>query len=117
MSASGQASARQQLDLAMTEAQWQRTITDLAETLGWLVYHTYDSRRSQPGFPDLCLVRDRIVFVEVKREHGRLTDDQARWWLALERASAEAHVWRPSDWPEVQVALKSRLLREDGEAR
>jgi hypothetical protein len=102
--------ARRQLDLAMTEAQWQRTITDLAETLGWLVYHTYDSRRSEPGFPDLVLVRagDRVVFAEIKRETGRLTDDQAQWWWALERAGAEIYVWRPSDWPQVEQTLTRR---------
>lgn len=100
--------ARRQLDLAMSEAQWQRTITDLAETFGWLVYHAYDSRRSEPGFPDLCLVRDRVIFAEIKRQHGRLTDDQARWWWALEQAGAEAYVWRPSDWPEVERTLRER---------
>ena len=50
-------------------------VVDLARTLGWRVYHTYDSRRSQPGFPDLVLVRERILFLELKSETGKLSHD------------------------------------------
>jgi VRR-NUC domain len=100
--------ARQTLDLAMTEKTWQQTIIDLAHTLGWLTYHTHDSRRSQPGFPDLVLVRDRIIFVELKSERGKLTADQEKWGWALYDAGAEIYDWRPSDWPQVKRILTRR---------
>ena len=41
----------------MTEKQFMAQVVELAKLKGWLVYHTYDSRRSEPGFPDLCMVR------------------------------------------------------------
>jgi hypothetical protein len=43
--------------VAIREADFQATIVETARTLGWLIYHTHDSRRSSPGFPDLVLVR------------------------------------------------------------
>ena len=66
-----------------TEKQWQATVTQLAQTLGWMVYHTHDSRRSEPGFPDLVLARDRIVaaYAELKTDKPSsvLSDSQVRW--------------------------------------
>ena len=46
----------------MTETELQDLVLKAAEWQGWLVYHTHDSRRSSPGFPDLAMVRrDRAV--------------------------------------------------------
>jgi hypothetical protein len=54
-----------------TEKQFMATVIEAAQTLGWLVYHTHDSRRSESGFPDLVGVRrDRILFIEVKPRRG-----------------------------------------------
>lgn len=57
-----------------SEAELQRMVTRLADTLGWtLQYHTHDSRRSQAGFPDLVLVhpgQGRIVYAELKTMKG-----------------------------------------------
>jgi len=92
--------------LAITEKQWQATVVKAARTLGWRVYHTYDSRRSQPGFPDLVIVRDRVVYLELKSEGGRLFRAQANWLAALGLAGAEVHVFRPSDWDLVSEVLR-----------
>ena len=102
----------------ITEAEWQRQVTDLASLRGWTWWHAPDNRpivaRSgkryvqpvRPGFPDLLLVRrERLVFAELKRETGVLTSDQAVWLAALEAAGAETHVWRPSDLAQVQEVL------------
>jgi hypothetical protein len=99
---------RHELDLAMSEAEWQRTVTELATTLEFEWYHTHDSRRSPAGFPDLVLVRERVIFTELKTEHGRLTNSQSDWIHRLHVAGAEAYVWRPSDWPEVERTLQER---------
>lgn len=40
------------------ERDFQAAVMELARLLGWRVYHTWDSRKSEPGFPDLVLVRD-----------------------------------------------------------
>lgn len=103
--------ARDVLDQAMTEKSWQQLVIDLAVTYGWTVYHTFDSRKSQPGFPDLVLVRgERLLFVELKREGAQLRLDQQAWAKALDaivaaNVTVERHTWRPSDWPTVQEAL------------
>lgn len=76
----------------MSEKQLQQGLVDAAGHCGWLVYHTHDSRRSEPGFPDLVLVhrdRLRIAFIECKSERGRMTTDQVKWIVALEDVAAE----------------------------
>lgn len=85
----------------MTEKQFQQAVTDLARLLGLLVYHPYDSRRSEPGFPDLTIVgRAGVLFRELKTTRGRLTPAQRKWIGALNEAGADADVWRPEHWPE-----------------
>jgi hypothetical protein len=89
-----------QLSGVVTEKQWQNTVVELAEWLGWWVFHDHDSRRNQAGFPDLCLVRPpRVAFVELKRESGRLTPTQTEVLGLLEACpGVETMVARPSDW-------------------
>lgn len=96
----------------MTEREFQQTVVDMARLLGWKVYHTHDSRRSEPGFPDLCLVRDRIVWLELKTESGRVSPEQASWIAALNAAGGTALVVRPSDLSRVEAALKKRTERK-----
>jgi hypothetical protein len=100
--------ARRRLDLALSEDEWQALVRDLARTLGYITYHTRNSRRSDKGFPDLVLARDRVIFAELKAQNGKLTQAQALWQAALLGAGAEAYVWRPSDWPEVERTLRGR---------
>jgi hypothetical protein len=84
---------------AMTEADLQAKIRNLARQRGFnLVYHTYNSRRSDSGFPDLVMVNDgRLVFAELKSQKKEPTPDQRRWLYALANTGAEVFVWRPSD--------------------
>ena len=69
----------------MTEKEFQAQIVELVGLLGGMVYHTYDSRRSASGFPDLTIVtRDRrLIFAELKNDRGRLTEYQKSWLEAL----------------------------------
>ena len=96
------------IDASMTEKEFQSQVLELAEATGWLCYHTYNSQRSQAGFPDLVLVRgDRLIFAELKREKGRVTSHQRAWLEALQQTiAAEVHTWRPSDWERVEQILK-----------
>jgi hypothetical protein len=83
------------------ERDFQAAVVKLAKTLGCLVYHTHDSRRSEAGFPDLVIVGRRgVMFRELKTEGGRLSPEQAKWINALQDAQAGAGVWRPGDWPK-----------------
>lgn len=94
---------------AMTELEFQAHVVALAVQLGWWTYHTHDSRRSEPGFPDLTMVRGtRLVFAELKRESGRVTPAQRRVHVLLEGAGHLVRVWRPSDWPIVVATLNGQ---------
>ena len=84
----------------MREDALQAQVEQIARSLGWLVYHTHDSRRSAAGFPDVVAVhprRGRIVWAELKSGKGRVSDAQHEWLDALTEAGAEVYVWRPAD--------------------
>jgi len=96
-------SAHTTLDRAMSEATWQRQITDLADQLGYLWYHNPDSR-----YPDLVLChpeRGVCYYIEVKAQKGRLSYAQQVWANALIAAGARYFCWRPSQWDEVRQVL------------
>ncbi len=98
----------------ISERDWQRQVTDAADLLGWSWCHFRPAMTSKgwrtpvsgplgSGFVDLVLVRgDRLVMVELKAEHGRLTIEQ-RTVIDLLRPAVEVHVWRPTD---LEIALE-----------
>lgn len=92
----------------MRERDWQAMVTAAAQHLGYLAYHTHDARRSQPGYPDLCLVRgERLVFLELKTERGRVRPEQQVWLDALSQVpGVVAMVARPSQWDDVLEILR-----------
>lgn len=76
----------------------QQQVYDRARQFGWRAYHTWDSRRSAPGFPDLILLRnERIIAAELKRQNAGPRPEQREWLQAFEDAGAEVYVWRPMD--------------------
>jgi hypothetical protein len=91
----------------LTEKEWLSQVIRLAELFQWKTYHTHDSRRSAPGFPDLVLVRrPRVIFAELKAQRGRLTPHQLDWFAELRACQQEIYVWRPEDAEKV-----ARILR------
>jgi hypothetical protein len=80
----------------ISEAQFQAMVIELARRRGFrlpdggpkgtpldLIYHDWDSRRSVPGFPDLCQCKPgkdgqpgRLIFAELKSEAGRVRPEQ-----------------------------------------
>ena len=100
--------AQQVMDKAMPEAEFSQWVKEEAESRRWLAYHTYRSKHSEPGYPDWCLVRGRrIIFAELKREKGKVTDAQDRWLQALSFIeNAEVYVWRPSGRPGIERVLE-----------
>lgn len=138
---------------AVTEAQLQRWVIDQARSLGWgvtlsarrkmleeaaqysvdappldgLIYHPRYSLGSEPGWPDLTLIRardKRLIFAELKAEKGVLSARQAEV-LDLLRClefdgtsidplanrfrvgpQVEVHVWRPSDIERITEVLR-----------
>lgn len=100
----------------------------LAITFGWRGYHTHNSQRSTPGFPDLCLVRrGRLIMAELKSQRGRATVEQTAWLTDLHEVAAaadihasyaqaermdnrtidpvlEVYLWRPMDYLDGTIA-------------
>jgi hypothetical protein len=91
-------------------------VKELATTCGWKrAYHTFDSRRSASGFPDLVLVRDRVVFLELKREAGKVSPAQRDWGHALLTAGAEFYLARPRHLDAIGAVLGRRGRPEPGD--
>jgi hypothetical protein len=95
----------------MNEKAFLKQVVALAKYLGWRHYHTFISKGSDPGFPDLVLVRQGfpVIFAELKSERGKLTESQGEWITLLSQNRLhQAFVWRPSDWDEIKVVLMER---------
>lgn len=87
----------------MSEKVFQQQVVSHALSRGYRVYHTYDSRRSDPGYPDLTMVRrGRLIFAELKSHKGRPTVAQKEWMSALRDVPGiEVYLWRPSDMDDI----------------
>ena len=99
----------------ITEKAFQGQVLEQADCLGWRHYHTFESRRSPAGFPDLVLVRrGRLIFAELKAEAGKLTAAQIDWYadlLAVQDAApgvVDVRAWRPSEWESIDDTLARR---------
>ena len=94
-------------DKLISEKIFMESIIDLARSTGWMVYHTYDSRRSTAGFPDLVMTKHkRLVIAEIKTETGKTSPAQDQWLETLRTArGVKVKLWRPSDWPEIERTL------------
>ena len=100
---------------AMTEAELQANILDMALKAGWLAFHIRPAMNKRgvwsspmqgnPGYPDLTLARNGIVFFfELKSEKGKLTVQQQEWYHALPNCL----IIKPHNWlsGEVESRLK-----------
>lgn len=91
-----------------TEKGFASGVIQLARMSGHLCYHTYDSRRSAAGFPDLVIVKagKPAIFAELKTQTGTRTPAQIEWGdELLATPGSEYKLWRPASWPEIQEAL------------
>lgn len=114
----------------MKEADFQRQVLEAATRLGWRTAHFRPAQNARgqwrtpvagdgKGFPDLVLVRDRIIFAELKTDSGRVRPDQRDWLDALSMATIDTAgcmecggapvdvvVWRPRDWDDIIAKLR-----------
>lgn len=101
---------------AISEAEFQRQVIQLAQLCGWKVAHFRPARvmvrgketwrtpceGDAAGFPDLVLASfGEVHFRELKSEKGKVSREQDDWLRAV-----GGKVWRPSDWPEIEKLLK-----------
>ena len=82
--------------LEIPESRVLEVVRHHAKSNGWLFYHTFDSRGSEPGFPDVVATNGkRLLFAELKSATGKLTIEQTQWIELLKHAGIDARVWRP----------------------
>jgi hypothetical protein len=103
----------------VTGAELMDAIVDVAHLTGWRVAHFRPARTADgwrtavqydgAGWPDLTLVRDRLVVVEVKGDRDRLRPEQHDWLESLAGAGVEAYVWGSVEWFDgtVNAVLKA----------
>lgn len=93
----------------LSERDWQELIVAAAKVHGWWTYHTLNSRGSVAGWPDLVLLRPpEALFVELKKQSGKLSTAQATVLELLRSCGLEVHVWRPADEAEVFARLERK---------
>lgn len=100
--------ARNALLRSISEADFQAVVVRKAELWGWWVWHDFSTQgRNQRGLPDLILVRPpRVLFVELKKQKGRVTPEQQGVLDMLARCpGVEVALWRPSDDAEIDAVL------------
>ena len=91
-----------------TERELTVWVTGLAKACGWLVHHNPDSRRVQPGIPDLVLLNPpQLLFIELKKlgRGSKLREEQKVWIDGLQRCGQEALVWTPAEIPSIWTRL------------
>ena len=70
--------------LPMTEGELHLEIRRALTLHSWRFYHTYNSRRSVPGLPDLVAIKPpRLLFIELKSPTGVLIREQQAWLETL----------------------------------
>jgi len=105
----------------VTEAQWQRVVTDALSLHGyaWLHVHplmtrsggwrTPTSGTMAAGWPDLVAMhptRGTTLFIELKAQRGVLSASQRHVHDLLRQAGHRVYVWRPNQLAEVLEALR-----------
>ena len=99
-----------------TETQFLGWVLDRAHLSGWSVVHFRAARTARgwrtpvqadgAGWVDLELVRERIVYAELKAAGRHLDPDQELWRRRLIAAGAEWHLWRPADRDAITEVLR-----------
>lgn len=99
-------------DHAMRERELQANVQELCTWLGLRFFHVHDSRRSQPGFPDLVIVgAGRVIFRELKAKGGRISPEQRDWIKDLNDAGADVRVWYVADWQAGTIRKELTALK------
>lgn len=98
------------------EDDFLKAVIKYARLKGWRTAHFRHARTEHgwrtavdgdgAGFPDLVLVRERLVVAELKSISGRLTGEQDAWLVAFRLANIESYMWRPTDWPHIEKVLE-----------
>jgi len=93
-----------------TEQAWMNAVIEMAEWLGYTVHHETDSRKTNPGYPDITAVHPvhGCVWFETKRQTrpASYTAEQRHWIATLQASGQVAAVIQPSDGDWVEAVLR-----------
>ena len=100
---------------AMSERALYDEVAKRLKRLGWRYFHIPARAYGhgvRAGFPDITAVKgERLLFIELKREKEKLSDEQAAWAYALLGVAARTVyetvqylVWRPSNLLSGEIA-------------
>jgi hypothetical protein len=102
----------------MNERDLERQVKELAKLFDYKYYHTWRSIHSPAGFPDCALARlppapPRLIFAELKSDHGKLSPEQIEWLNLLAGCrGTEVYLWKPADFEEIAEILRCNSIRE-----
>ena len=102
------------------ERDFQAAVIELAHLFGWNVAYFRPARVMRDGkekyetsvgadgkgWPDLVLVRNRIIYVELKSDTGKLSPEQELWRDRILAAGGDWFCWRPGDIEAIKEVLK-----------
>ena len=76
------------------------------------IYHTWDSRHSPAGFPDLILLKGKVMIVAELKDTGKqCSAEQYEWLLAFLKVTKHVYLWYPED-EENEIAELFERLRD-----
>jgi hypothetical protein len=93
----------------ISERAFMQAVRREALANNYMFYHTFDSRRSAPGFFDCVLAKPGypLVLAELKTETGIITIEQKRWYDTVVQATGvECYLWRPDDMEDICRVLR-----------
>lgn len=104
---------------AKPEAGFQQQVVNLGHLFGWHIAHftqaqirpgvcVTPAKADGKGFPDLVMVRERIVYAELKMPGNDLSPEQSKWQAKILGAGGEFYVWRPADLDSIHHILQQR---------
>jgi len=90
----------------MIERVLQQRVVGTCRVLGLRCYHTHDSRRSEPGFPDCVIAAPQgPIYAELKREKKRPTIDQIYWLDYFAGLGLPVYLWRPHHFIDGTIGM------------
>lgn len=80
----------------------------LADKEGWRGLHTFNALGPDHGL-HIILVRETVIFADLRDEGDPITESQQRWRDALDATGqVETYVWYPDSWDEIYARLTTR---------
>ncbi len=106
--------------LTLSEADFMHQVIDLAHFFNWTVAHFRSVRVQKKngdikymtpvhadglGFPDLLLVKKKVIVAELKVGNNKPSKQQQTWLLRFDNARVEAYLWYPKDMEQIKIVL------------